>query len=181
MRVIAGEKRGMLLKSPDTGNIRPTHDRVREAVFGSLQFTLSGSRVLDLFAGSGAMGVEALSRGAAYAVFVDNSGEAAAAIRANVQKAGYAAKSAIFKNDYEIALKLFNFDWKFDIVFIDPPYTAGLYQKALASLHGSSVLAPGAVLILESGEPLAADAERFARTREKKYGKAYITHLEYKA
>lgn len=179
MRVIAGEKRGTILVSPPNKDIRPTHDMVREAVFGKLQFTVQGSRVLDLFAGSGAMGIEALSRGAAYAVFVDKSEAAIQTVRANVQKTKYAEKCAIYKNNYENALKMFHFGSKFDIVLIDPPYAGGLYQKALAALDENGLLAPGAVLALESGEPLDEFPERFACTQTKKYGKTFVTYLEY--
>jgi 16S rRNA (guanine966-N2)-methyltransferase len=179
MRVIAGEKRGTILVSPPSKDIRPTYDMVREAVFGKLQFIVPGKRVLDLFAGSGAMGIEALSRGAAFAVFVDKSEAAISTVRANLQKTGFAEKSAIYKNAYEIALKMFHFGNKFDIVIIDPPYEAGLYEKALIALDESGMLNPGAILILESGEPLELFPERYTQTQAKKYGKTYVTYLEY--
>ncbi len=180
MRVIAGEKRGTILVSPPNKDIRPTHDMVREAIFGRLQFAIPQSRVLDLFAGSGALGIEALSRGAAYAVFVDKSEAAIATVRANVQKTGYAEKCAIYKNGYEIALKMFHFGSKFDIVLLDPPYAGGLYEKALAALDAAGLLNSGAVLVLESGEPLGPPPAPYTQTQAKKYGKTYVTYLEYK-
>lgn len=179
MRVIAGEKRGTLLISPPGRDIRPTYDRVREAVFGRLQFDLPGKTVLDLFAGSGAMGIESLSRGAAFACFVDRDDGAIQTVRTNVQKTQYQEKCRIIKNDFSSALKMFKNVIKFDIVFIDPPYASGYYEKTLLLLDESGVLNKNAVLVLESDEALEIKLDNYEQKQIKKYGKTTITYMEY--
>lgn len=180
MRVIAGEKRGTLLFSPPGRDIRPTYDRVRESVFGKLQFEIPGKIILDLFAGSGAMGIEALSRGAAFVYFVDRDESAIKTVRANVEKTKYEEKCKIIKNDYTSIVKLFKNDEKFDIVFIDPPYASGYYEKTLLLLDESGLLNDNAILVLESDEAFAKELKNYTQKQIKKYGKATITYLEYK-
>ncbi len=179
MRVIAGEKRGTSLLSPPGEEIRPTYDRVREAVFGKLQFFLADKAVLDLFAGSGAMGIEALSRGAAFVCFVDKNGDAIETVRSNVAKTKYEKKCRIIKNDYISALKLFKNGIKFDIVFIDPPYASGYYEKALRALDAEGLLRPGALAVLESDDIPRVQLQHYVIKQTKKYGKTMITYLEY--
>ena len=179
MRVIAGEKRGTTLVSPPGGDIRPTYDRVREAVFGKLQFQIQDKTVLDLFAGSGAMGIEALSRGAVFVYFVDRDESAIQTVRANVLKTKYDEKCKIIKNDYIFALKMFKNVQKFDIVFIDPPYESDIYKEALELLDGNGLLNPNALVVLESGRALNIQVEGFTQTKTKKYGKAFITYMEW--
>ena len=180
MRVIAGEKRGALLISPPGNEIRPTYDMVREAVFGKLLFDIPGKTILDMFAGSGAVGIEALSRGAAFVYFVDRDEKAIQTVRANVQKTKYEEKSKIIKNDYTSALKLFKNGTKFDIVFIDPPYASGYYEKALILLDENGLLNDIAVLVLESDKTLGLEMNNFTQIKIKNYGKTTITYLEYK-
>lgn len=180
MRVIAGEKRGVQLVSPPGDDIRPTYDRVREAVFGKLQFALAGMTVLDLFAGSGAMGIEALSRGAAFVYFVDRNERAVLTVKRNVAKAKYEEKCKIVKNDYISALKLFKNGIQFDIVFIDPPYASGYYEKALIALDEEKLLKPGALAVLESDGTLDFTLGNYTESKTKKYGKTTITYLEYR-
>jgi 16S rRNA (guanine966-N2)-methyltransferase len=179
LRVIAGEKRGTLLNSPLGRDIRPTYDRVREAVFGKLQFDIPGTTVLDLFAGSGAMGIEAMSRGAAFVYFVDRDENAIQTVRANVQKTKYTEKCKIIKNDYSSALNMFKNAIKFDIVFIDPPYASKYYDKTLIQLDENGVLNEKAVLVLESDEELEINLNNFEQKQIKKYGKTTITYMEY--
>ena len=180
MRVIAGEKRGARLLSPPGGEIRPTYDRVREAVFGKLQFIIANKAVLDLFAGSGAMGIEALSRGASFVCFVDKNEGAVLTAKSNIAKTQYENKSMIVKNDYISALKLFKNGTKFDIVFVDPPYASEYYEKALEKLDTEGLLKPGALAVLESDHVLDVKLQHYVINQTKKYGKTFITYLEYK-
>lgn len=179
MRVIAGEKRGTQLLSPPGTEIRPTYDRVREAVFGKLQFSLADKVILDLFAGSGAMGIEALSRGAAFVYFVDKNEAAVSTVRENILKTKYQEKCKIIKNDYISALKLFKNGIQFDIVFIDPPYASGNYEKALLKLDEDKLLRPGALAVLESGGALDLHIKNFYVKQTRKYGKTFITYVEF--
>ncbi len=180
MRIIAGEKRGLKLLSLEGDQTRPTLDRVKEALFGRLQFELRDARVLDLFAGSGALGLEALSRGAKKAVFVDMSGGAEEVIWHNVAAAGMQDRAAVVKNDYLAAMKLFQNSEKFDIVFLDPPYEAGHYEAALQGLAEYGLLARDAVVVVESAAPLGILPKGFIAEKQKKYGKALLSFYRWK-
>ena len=135
MRVITGAARGRKLKTPGNDDIRPTTDNVKEAVFNIIQFDIEGRRVLDLFAGTGQLGIECLSRGAASAVFVDQSREAAGIVRDNLKTCGMSA--AVFQED---ALSFLRGCGQFDIVFVDPPYDAGLYEPVLKTINLVDIL-----------------------------------------
>ncbi|MEE0946363.1 MAG: 16S rRNA (guanine(966)-N(2))-methyltransferase RsmD [Acutalibacteraceae bacterium] len=132
MRVITGSARGTRLLSPNGQDIRPTTEKVKEAIFSSIQFELENSRVLDLFAGSGQMGIEALSRGALSAVFCDNSKDAFEIINKNLENAKLKDKAQVFKTDFSTILGI-NGE-KFDICFLDPPYHNGYYEEVLNAL-----------------------------------------------
>ncbi|HWQ59345.1 MAG TPA: 16S rRNA (guanine(966)-N(2))-methyltransferase RsmD, partial [Clostridia bacterium] len=135
MRIIAGEKRGTVIRAPKGANTRPTLDRVRESLFGILQHEIPDASVLDLFAGSGALGLEAVSRGARFALLNDASREARLVIEANVKKLGFGDKTSLFCLDYAAALKrAAAAGWKFGVVFLDPPYGGGLIPGAMAAL-----------------------------------------------
>jgi 16S rRNA (guanine966-N2)-methyltransferase len=150
VRIIAGSCRGRTILAPKGLDTRPTLDRVKESLFGIIQFQLYGKRVLDLFAGSGSLGLEALSRGASYAVFNDNSREAVKIIKANVEKLGFADKSAVLSLDYKQAVRSAAACGKgFDIVFLDPPYRAGVMEGALNELCIKGVLNSGAMVVAE--------------------------------
>ena len=177
MRIIAGEKRGLKLRTQEGLNTRPTLDRVKEAMFGRLQFEVRGARVLDLFAGSGALGLEALSRGAREAVFVDNDSGAEEAVRWNIAAAGMESRAVFIKNDYLDAMKLFQNGEKFDIVFLDPPYHCGYYETALQGL--ADLLTEGAVVAAESGAPLTAVPKGFSAEKQKRYGKAFLSFYRW--
>ncbi len=177
MRIIAGRHRGARLASPAGRAIRPTSDRVREALFNILAhglpapgsdgaegagegsspaFTLEGARVLDLFAGTGAMGLEALSRGAAFALFVETSAEARGLIRRNIEALGLTGAARIFRRD-ATRLGPIGRMAPFDLVFCDPPYGAGLGERALAAAVAGGWLAPGAIVIWEESAEAGAD------------------------
>ena len=129
MRVITGKARGTLLKTLPGEELRPTAARVKEGLFSAIQFDIEGRRVLDLFAGSGQLGIEALSRGAEHAVFIDESADAVNCINANLRNTGLQASAEVRRGDY--ASYLFATQEVFDIVFIDPPYRNGLYDNAM--------------------------------------------------
>lgn len=160
MRVIAGKARRLQLKNFEGKDIRPTSDRIKETLFNIIQDDVGDSRFLDLFAGSGAIGIEALSRGAIEAIFVDNSREAIKVIEYNVKHTKMEKESTILHTDYVIALRRLN-SWKkkFDIVFIDPPYYENLYKSILKNLKQADILAENCIIIIEA--PIEFDDSEF--------------------
>ena len=128
MRIIAGSCKGRPILAPKGMDTRPTLDRVKESLFGIIQFQIYGKTVLDLFAGSGNLGLEALSRGASFAAFNDMSRDAVKVIRANIEKLGFEQKSVVMNVDFAQAIRSLSAR-RFDIVFLDPPYRAGLMEK----------------------------------------------------
>jgi len=160
MRVVGGRLRGRALQAPKSMDVRPTADRLRESLFNILVHAygdpVTGARVLDLFAGTGALGIEAVSRGAAFALFVDQGVEARALLRANVEALGLGGVTRIFRRD---ATKLGPAHPlpPFSLVFLDPPYGEGLAEQALASARVGGWLVPDALIVVEE----ATDA-RFA-------------------
>lgn len=152
MRIVGGKFRSHILKGPSSNAIRPTSDRLRESIFNILVHAyadpISGARVLDLFAGTGALGLEAMSRGADYALFVEEAAEARALIRTNVEALALTGATKIFRRD---AAKLGDMGpmQPFDLVFCDPPYGQGLGEKALASARDGKWLAPSALALVE--------------------------------
>ncbi len=132
MRVITGIARGKILKTLEGNDVRPTSQKVKEAVFSALQFDIEGRRVLDLFAGSGQLGIEALSRGAESAVFVDNSAASIKIIKQNIESVGFGELSKVYMSDYS-SFTAMSRD-TFDIVFLDPPYQNGVLVPALKSV-----------------------------------------------
>ena len=148
MRVITGSAKGVRLKTPQGLETRPTADRVKEALFSVIQFELPGSRVLDLFAGTGQLGIEALSRGAGSAVFVDNRKDAAALIKENLKKTKLEDKAKVVLADFD-AFLLQNRE-QFDFIFLDPPYGKGLERDVLGYLQNSSLMTADTTIILEA-------------------------------
>lgn len=173
MRVITGLARGRVLKTLEGEDVRPTTDRVKEAIFSIIQFEIEGREVLDLFAGSGQLGIEALSRGAAYATFTDLSKDAVSVIKSNLLSTGLHKNSAVLQSDAMTFLR--NSRKKFDIIFMDPPYSKGILQKALPL--AAEVVNDGGVIICEHpyGEELPETAGSFAVYRTYKYGKLGVT------
>lgn len=169
MRVITGIARGVKLETLEGEAVRPTGEKTKEAVFSAIQFDIEGRRVLDLFAGSGQLGIEALSRGAERAVFTDASNESIAIIKRNVKKAGFEKESVISRIDYAQFLK--STKEIFDIAFIDPPYGAGYTEKALDGV--SKIMSDHGIIICEHASDLELPKEinGFSIYREYKYGK----------
>src|ERR1700730_1995790 len=152
MRVVGGRLKGRNLVSPASRDIRPTADRLRESLFNILIHAygdpIEGARVLDLFAGTGALGIEAISRGAAFALFVDNGAEARALLRGIVESLGLGGVTKVFRRDAGDLGPAHPVE-PFSLVFLDPPYRMKLAEKALASLRDGGWLTPGAMLVVE--------------------------------
>ncbi len=153
MRVVGGKFRGRALAAPQHEGLRPTSDRVRESVFNILQhgiadFSLDGVRVIDLFAGTGALGIEALSRGAGYCLFVEEAPEARALIRTNIETMGLTGVTRIFRRDATDLGPAGNME-PYALAFLDPPYGQELGEKALVALRDGAWLVPGALVVLE--------------------------------
>ena len=183
MRIITGKARGVRLATLSGENTRPTSERAKEAVFSMLQFEIQGKEVLDLFAGSGQMGLEALSRGVRRAVLCDRARDAVEIIRANATKTRLLPQCEILCMDYQVALRSFRHKRRFDLVFLDPPYALGVIPEVLATLTKDGLLAQGAVVVCET----AGDAdvfgdneslrERFDLVKGVRYGAAFVTLL----
>ncbi len=148
MRVITGTARGRKLKSLEGLDTRPTTDRVKEGIFNIIQFDLEGRRVLDLFAGTGQMGIEALSRGAASAVFVEQRRDAAAIVRDNLKTTQLESRARVICGDAMAYLA--SAKEKFDIIFIDPPYADKLWSSALAAISRFDILSNHGIIVCES-------------------------------
>jgi len=176
VRIVAGEWRGRSIDAPPGAVTRPTADRVRETLFSMLASrlgTFEGLRVADLFAGSGALGLEALSRGAASATFIENDAQALASIRRNAEKLGASTRVQIVAGS---ALALPRRD-PFDVVFADPPYAAGLGTAVVRSIVGAGWLAPGGWLCVETSRGDAIEGEALAVETVRDIGRARITLL----
>lgn len=172
MRVITGLARGAKLETLEGMELRPTADRVKESVFNMLQFELEGRRVLDLFAGSGQLGIEALSRGAALAVFVDANPEAVEVIKKNLQHTRLFEKSRVVSSDYESYLR--HAKQEFDVALIDPPYGKGLAQAAFP-LAAALMSAQGVIICeVAARDPLPEPEGGFALVRRSVYSKTAV-------
>ena len=189
MRIISGKARGTILKTPDGEETRPTLERVKENFFNAINFDLPDAKVLDLFAGSGQLGLEALSRGAREAVLVDSNIECIEIITKNAQKAKLYDKCNIYKYDYSEYLsglkKRKDFD-KFDIIFIDPPYESSerIINDCVKRIIKNDFISDGGLIICETGngEQLSLDLDveilnKIKKSKIYKYGKVYITVL----
>jgi 16S rRNA (guanine966-N2)-methyltransferase len=155
MRVVGGRLKGRNIAAPSSRDIRPTADRLRESVFNILLHAyddpIEGARVLDLFAGTGALGIEAVSRGAAFTLFVDNGAEARALLRNNVEALGLGGVTKVYRRDATNLGPAHPVE-PFALVFLDPPYGRGLAEKALASLRTGGWLVPDALLVVEESK-----------------------------
>ena len=171
MRVITGIARGRRLKEPNGMETRPTADRVKEAIFSSIQFEVEGRKVLDLFGGTGQMGIEALSRGATHCTFVDLQKQAVAIIRENVNSTGFADQSTVIQGDALAFLSRCR--EKFDLIFLDPPYDSGLLEKAMELITTIDIVSENGIIVCENGSnsgwPVVAEPYRMQK--EYRYGK----------
>ena len=175
MRVIAGKAKGIQLNTPEGMLTCPTTDRVKEALFSIIQFDLPGARVLDLFGGTGQLGIEALSRGASNAVFVDSRREACQLIRSNLKKTHLEDQATVVQSDYmEYLNRCTGF---FQIVLLDPPYAEVFLENAIKKITEIDILQSGGIIVAERplGKELPWEFEGFTRSRDYKYGKIILT------
>ena len=175
MRVISGKARGVTLMTPKGEHTRPTADRVKEALFSIIQFDLPGANVLDLFGGTGQLGIEALSRGAKRAVFVDAWEDACRLIKENLKRTKLETDADVVRCDY---LQYLNrCKDKFDIIILDPPYAEVFLENALKLITEIDILHSGGIIIAERplGKDLPWDFEGFTRSKDYKYGQILLT------
>ena len=175
MRVVSGTARGVALKTPDGMRTRPTADRVKEAMFSIIHFDLPGARILDLFGGTGQLGIEGLSRGAAYAVFTDESSSACELIRENLRRTQLASKAQVLRSDYAAYLR--SCTEKFDIIILDPPYAEVFLENSLKIISEIDILQSGGIIVAEHplDKPFLVEIEGFDRSKDYKYGKTLLT------
>ena len=175
MRVITGKARGVQLKTPEGMLTRPTTDRVKEALFSIIQFEIPGARVLDLFGGTGQLGIEALSRGAQQAVFVDAREEACKLIRENLNRTRLSQDSQVVRSDYLQYLE--RCKDRFDIILLDPPYAEVFLENALKRITEIDILESNGIIVAERpvGKELPWEFEGYVRSKDYKYGKTLLT------
>lgn len=189
MRIVGGTFKGRTLKGPSSQAVRPTSDRARQALFNILEHNsnlfchgqaLEGATVIDLFAGTGALGLEALSRGAAYTLFVDSSVEGRGLIRENMQTMGVAVRARLFRRDATKIGERGKMD-PFTLAFLDPPYGKGLGDQALRALDEGNWLAPGALVVFEeSTKAEVTIPDAFSVLDERDMGEARMRFLRYR-
>ena len=175
MRVISGKAKGVALKTPQGQHTRPTADRVKEALFSIIQFDIPTARVLDLFGGTGQLGIEALSREAAYAVFVDERDDACKLIHENLKRTKLGNLAKVVRSDYMAYLR--KCSDKFDIIFLDPPYAEEFLENALKMITEIDILQTGGIIVTERplGKALLCDFLGYERSKDYKYGNTVLT------
>lgn len=184
MRIITGKARGLKLVTPKNYLVRPTADRVKEALFNIIQARIPGSQVLDAFAGTGNLGLEAWSRGAEQIVYFDKSRESLKLVRANVEEARAGEAVTLIHTDAVNGLAMMEQQGKqFDVIFSDPPYDKGLNQKVVEALEKWPVLKPGGLLVLEHslGEDPGSYLPEGTEFRQEKYGDTKISLIVWKS
>lgn len=181
MRIIAGKRKGLIIKTIEGDSTRPTRDMVREALFSILTNKISESSFLDLFAGSGAIGIEALSRGASLAVFTDINPKCVKVINDNITKAEFSGQAQVYNVDYKLALKKLK-ENKFDIIYIDPPYNKGFGIDAIERIAEYDLLSDDGVIILETdtNEEVPEEIGIYAKYNQKRYGRNILNLFKRK-
>ena len=175
MRVITGKARGVVLKTPEGMQTRPTTDRVKEALFSIIQFDIPGCKVLDLFGGTGQLGIEALSRGAKSAVFVDASDAACKLIRENLKRTKLENDAKVVRSDYLEYLRRCR--ETFDVIFLDPPYAEVFLENSLNCITEIDILQTNGIIVTERPleKELSWDIPGYTRSKDYKYGNTLIT------
>ena len=175
MRVITGKARGVQLKTPDGMQTRPTADRVKEALFSIINFDLPGAKVLDLFGGTGQLGIEALSRGAASAVFVDAREESCKLIRENLKRTKLEQDARVVRSDYLDYLNRCR--EQYNIIFLDPPYAEVFLENAIKKITEIDILQSDGIIVAERplGKELPWEFDGYSRSKDYKYGKVLLT------
>ena len=172
MRIIAGSARSLPLKTIEGRDTRPTTDKTKETLFNVLQCDVPGSYFLDLFAGSGQIGLEAVSRGANYAVFAENAKKAAACIEDNIRFTKFGDRCRLINSDVITAIRTLEGKYTFDIIFMDPPYDKMLEHDVLEVLKDSSILKPDTIIVVEASDRTEFDYlpdMGYVIVKEKKY------------
>jgi 16S rRNA (guanine(966)-N(2))-methyltransferase RsmD len=174
MRVVSGKARGVALKTPEGMKTRPTADRVKEAMFSIIQFDLPGAKVLDLFAGTGQLGIEALSRGATHCVFTDHDKNACNLIRENTKRAKVTDQATIIQTDYASYLR--SCQLKFNIILLDPPYAEEFLENSLKTITEIDILQSGGIIVCERPleKDLFCDFSGYIRSKDYKYGNTVL-------
>lgn len=175
MRVITGAARGRRLREPEGLDIRPTTDRVKEGLFSALQFEIEGRQVLDLFAGTGQLGIECLSRGAAFCVFVEQRRDALEAVRENLKSTGLADRARVVPGEALDFLR--RTEARFDLIFLDPPYESPLLEQAMEGIARRNLLNPSGTIAAEhpAGKLLPLPAEGLKPGRSYRYGRIAVS------
>ena len=175
MRVITGKARGIQLKTPDGMLTRPTADRVKEALFSIINFDIPGAKVLDLFGGTGQLGIEALSRGASSAVFVDAREESCKLIRENLKRTKLESDAKVIRSDYLDYLSRCR--EQYNIIFLDPPYAEVFLENAIKRITEIDILQSDGIIVAERplGKDLPWEFEGYTRSKDYKYGKVLLT------
>jgi len=178
MRIITGSAKGRRLKTPKGSKIiRPALSQVREAIFSSLG-DLHAKVVLDVFAGTGSLGLKALSRGAAKAYFVDNHSQAVGLILENLKHLGFEDRAHVFKRKVPVGLATIKLEHKPDIIFCDPPYDKGLIDPSLAALAMQNYVDENTLILIEHTKREIPSAPKFEFLKQKKFGQTYISYLK---
>jgi 16S rRNA (guanine966-N2)-methyltransferase len=180
MRIISGTSRGRKLATPKSQSLRPTSDRVKESIFNILREEVEGKKVLDLFAGTGNLGIEALSRGAKKAIFVEKGRQALRLIQKNLNQSGFEDRSEIIPKDVNRAIGVLNQRREsFDLIFMDPPYEEGMINRTLMKLNSHQIYHKGSILIIEHDrrESLPNIMEGWNLIRERRIGDTMISFL----
>lgn len=178
MRIITGSARGAKLETLEGLETRPTAERVKEAVFSMIQFEIEGRQVLDLFGGCGQMALEAVSRGAQKATIVDSNPEAVQIIKNNAKRTGLFEKTVVLNSDFRAYIRGNRGKVKFDIVFLDPPYSMNVLKETVEKLTEADMIRENGIIICESDDQAPITAEGYSVRRHARYGRIYITVLE---
>lgn len=178
MRIIAGEAKGRKLIAPKNQDVRPTGDRVKESIFNMISPYINGAVVIDIFAGTGNLGLEAISRGAEKVYFVDNSLSSLDVVKKNISITGFSKQSTVIKSHYERALK--DIPQKADLFFIDPPYNKGYVMDCVRCISLHEKISDGGVLVIEhNNEEVPDEFDGFSLIKRKRYGITTISILRY--
>ena len=178
MRVISGKSRGLKLNAPKNNDVRPTTDRVKESLFNMINPYIIDSNILDLFAGTGSLGIESLSRGANKCIFVDNSKESINIVKSNIKKARVEDESIVLNLDFKSAINsLCLKKEKFDVIFMDPPYYKNMFMDALCSIDNNKLLKEDGIIVVEhdTKDKFPDNIGRLYKNRDKKYGNTTLT------
>lgn len=184
MRIITGKARGVRLDTLEGEATRPTSEKVKEAVFSAIQFEVEGRRTLDLFGGSGQMGLEALSRGGSSCMFIDSSPDAMSVIKRNALKTGFFDSCRFLISDYRSYIRKAAGRDRYDLIFIDPPYASMSAGDTVSRILDAKIAADGCIFVLESGNDdvfhgMEDIADKFETVKHKSYGRTFVRILKY--